>query len=102
MRIVCEVCKTEGDLQLLGNYCRVRHYEGKRENQKAKFFYHQQSKDWIQKQLANSKDSTSTKSIGQSVQAIVQECIDPDNLKIGSVHECMPERSSSSWLGHKP
>jgi hypothetical protein len=105
MRIICEVCQTEGYLQQLGNYYRVRHYEGKGENGKGKFYYHQQTKDWIDRQLENTKDSTVNSfsvQTGQSVQVTVQESIDPDNLKIASIHECMPERSSSSWLGHKP
>jgi hypothetical protein len=39
MRIICEVCKQEGYLQQLGNYFRVRHYQGKAETGKGKFFY---------------------------------------------------------------
>ena len=57
MRIICEVCKQEGQLQQLGNYYRVRHYEGKGENGKVKFSYHQQTKVWVESQL-NSKDSS--------------------------------------------
>ena len=54
MRIICEVCKQEGYLQQLGNYYRVRHYEGKAEYGKSKFFYHQQSKEYAQAQLSDS------------------------------------------------
>ena len=43
MRIICEVCKQEGYLQQLGNYFRVKHYQGKSECGRSKFFYHQQS-----------------------------------------------------------
>ena len=56
MRIICEVCKIEGYLQKLGNYYRVRHYEGKGSNGTGKFSYHQQTKEWVQNQLSN-KDS---------------------------------------------
>ena len=55
MRIICEICSQEGYLQQLGNYYRVRHYQGKIEHSKGKFFYHQQTKDWVQSQ--QSKDS---------------------------------------------
>ena len=47
MRIVCEVCKQEGYLQQLGNYYRVRHYRGKAEYGKSKFYYHQQTISYI-------------------------------------------------------
>jgi len=35
-------------LQQLGNYYRVRHYQGK-----GKFSYHQQTKSWVQSKLSN-------------------------------------------------
>ncbi len=58
MRIICEVCKQEGYLQQLGsNYFRVRHYAGKGINGKGKFFYHQQTKEYVLNQL-NNKVST--------------------------------------------
>jgi hypothetical protein len=34
------------------NYFRVRHYAGKGINGKGKFFYHQQTKEWVQSQLS--------------------------------------------------
>ncbi len=84
MRIMCEVCKVEGYLQQLGNYYRVRHYEGKGENGKGKFYYHQQTREYVEKHL-NSKVSNETNvkgAIGQSGQVSVQESIDPDKLKL--------------------
>jgi len=58
MKIICVVCKVEGYLQQLGkNYFRVRHYQGKDSNSKAKFSYHQQTKVWVESQL-NSKGSS--------------------------------------------
>ena len=57
MRAICEVCKQEGYLQQLGNYYRVRHYQGKNEAGKGKFYYHQQTKGWVEAQLS-SKDSS--------------------------------------------
>ena len=56
MRIICEVCKQEGYLQQLGNYYRVRHHEDKAGNGKGRFYYHQQTKDWVQSR--QSKDFT--------------------------------------------
>ena len=91
MRILCEVCKLEGYLQQLGNYYRVRHYECKSEHGKGRFFYHHQSKDWVQKQSENTKDSSENKSninaaVGQvGVQVGVHQgvqTINPDNLKL--------------------
>jgi len=53
MRINCEVCGIEGYLQTLGDYHRVRHYEGiNPEAGESKFHYHQESKDWVQKKLS--------------------------------------------------
>ena len=85
MRIICEVCKQEGQLQQLGNYYRVRHYEGKGENGKVKFSYHQQTKVWVESQL-NSKDSSGDQlntDAGQtnplSVQNLVRD--DCNNIK---------------------
>ena len=53
VRIICQVCSQEGYLQQLGNYFRVRHYAGiNPETGKAKFYYHQQSKEHAETQLA--------------------------------------------------
>ena len=63
MRIICEVCKVEGYLQQLGNYYRVRHYNGKAEYGKSKFYYHQQSKEYAEQQLSNSSSSNAQKTL---------------------------------------
>ena len=63
MRIICEVCKQEGYLQQLGNYFRVRHYNGKAEYGKSKFYYHQQSKEYAQQQLSNSSSLNAQKTL---------------------------------------
>ena len=63
MRIICEVCKQEGYLQQLGNYFRVRHYKGKVEYGKSKFFYHQQSKKYVEEQLGKSTSLNSQKGL---------------------------------------
>ena len=53
MRIICEVCSQEAYIQKLGNYYRCRHYSGKdSETGKAKFYYHQQSKEYAETQIA--------------------------------------------------
>jgi len=53
VRIICEVCKESGYLQQLGNYFRVRHYAGiNPETGKAKFYYHQQTKEYALSQMA--------------------------------------------------
>ena len=53
VKIECEVCNQLGYLQQLGNYFRVRHYAGMNpETGKAKFYYHQQSKEYAETQLS--------------------------------------------------
>jgi hypothetical protein len=53
VRIVCQICSQEGYLQQLGNYFRVRHYASiSPETGKAKFYYHQQIKEYAETQLA--------------------------------------------------
>jgi hypothetical protein len=53
MRVICEVCPQEAYIQKLSNYYRCRHYAGiNPETGKAKFYYHQQSKDYAETQLA--------------------------------------------------
>ena len=83
MKIECEQCHKVGYLQQLGNYFRVRHYEGINPNTgKSKFYYHQQSRDWAQKQAAISKDFTNASNLGQDCGQPVQGFIDPDTLKL--------------------
>ena len=63
MRIICEVCKQEGYLQQLGNYYRVRHYQGKADYGKSKFYYHPQTKEYAQQQLSNSSSLNAQKTL---------------------------------------
>ena len=52
MRTECEQCHRIGYLQILGNYAKVRHYKGiNKETNKSEFFYHQQSKDYVERTL---------------------------------------------------
>jgi hypothetical protein len=62
-RIICEVCKQEGYLRQLGNYSRIRHYEGKAEYGKSKFFYHQQSKEYVEQQSNKSSGLNAQKTL---------------------------------------
>ena len=56
MKIVCEQCKKEGYLQVLGSYYRIRHYSGiNAKTKKSMFYYHQQSKGYIQSLLREQK-----------------------------------------------
>ena len=77
MRIICEVCKLEGYLQQLGNYSRVRHYRGK-----GKFYYHQQTRDWVQTQLRNIEQLNTT--TDQNTQLIDQNTSTEDCNKLKS------------------
>ena len=53
VKIECQVCHKLGYLQQLGNYFRVRHYAGKNKTTgKAKFYYHQQNREYAETQLA--------------------------------------------------
>ena len=53
VKIECEKCHRVGYLQQLGNYFKVRHYEGiNRSTKKSKFSYCQQSKDYVLRQLS--------------------------------------------------
>jgi hypothetical protein len=67
MRNECEVCKVEVYLQQLGNYYRIRHYEGKGENGKGKFFYHQQTKDYAESKLRELKQNLSIRKESNTV-----------------------------------
>ncbi len=53
MKIVCQVCGTEGYLQHIGkNYHRVRHYERlDPKSRKPIFTYHQQNSDYIKSRI---------------------------------------------------
>ena len=89
MRIKCQVCQVDGYLQVLGNYARVRHY--KRINpitKKSEFFYHQQSKDYVERTLRdikpNEKSGTDTKEECSSVQCKTENNIEHKLNDLGS------------------
>ena len=94
MRIKCQVCGDLGYLQRLGHYCRVRHYRGiNKDTNKSEFFYHQQSKDYVERILRDikpdEKSGTDTKEECSSVQCKSENNID---LKLGiSSQNCIME-----------
>ena len=97
VRIICEVCKESGYLQQLGNYFRVRHYAGiNPETGKAKFYYHQQSKEYAETQI----DIVKKQGNLLKQQTIEQlNNLDRSNLKdLSSVSS----GRSLVWLGHQP
>jgi hypothetical protein len=53
VRLKCEQCEIEGFLQQIGkNYYWIRHYKGLNfDTKKSQFFYHQQSKDYVERIL---------------------------------------------------
>ena len=57
VRIECEQCHQIGFLQRIGkNYYRIRHYKGLNPiTKKSEFFYHQQSKDYVERALKDIK-----------------------------------------------
>ena len=82
MKIECEQCHQVGYLQQLGNYFRIRHYEGiNPDTGKGRFYYHQQSRDWVQEHLSGTKDSTNASINDQVSGQSIQGFIDPDTLK---------------------
>jgi hypothetical protein len=65
MKIVCEVCGNQGQLQHLSeNYYRVKHYLGS-VNGKLRFDYHKQSLEYIKDVLNNSEEHNSIDPIDQ-------------------------------------
>ena len=105
VRIVCEQCKELGYLQVLGNYCRIRHYD-KIIDGKSTFHYHQISRQYAEKCLSEIKDKTDVNSEKpdneSSVQVINTEHLQSGHLNLGLESENKEGRSSSSWLGRKP
>jgi hypothetical protein len=79
VKIECEQCHELGYLQQLGNYFRVRHYEGIDKNTgKSKFYYHQQNREYALSQLENIK-----KGENLSVQhSSIEECSSGLDLKL--------------------
>ena len=82
MRLKCEQCGMEGFLQQIGkNYYRIRHYKGLNPiTKKSEFFYHQQSKDYVERTLKDIKPNenldTSNKGQCSSVQCKTQNNIE--------------------------
>ena len=82
MRIKCQVCQIDGYLQQIGKgYFRIRHYKGiSKETNKSEFFYHQQSKDYVERALKDIKPNenldTSNKGQCSSVQCKTQNNIE--------------------------
>ena len=91
-------CHKLGYLQQLGNYFRVRHYDGVNPiTGKSKFSYHQQSKEY-----AISKLGGTGKAENLIVQdAMVEKCSSglDQNLQELSPKSC---GRSLVWLGHQP
>ena len=84
MRVKCQVCQVDGYLQVLGNYARVRHYKGINPiTKKSEFFYHQQSRDYIENLNINGKGQCS------SVQCKTENTIDlkPSSPNLNCVKE---------------
>ena len=100
MKIACEVCGNKGYLQHIGkNYYRIRHYKGLNPvTKKSEFFYHQQSKDYVERALKGFEpnENLGTSSDGQcsSVQCKTENTIEHklSNLGLESRNE---GRSSS-------
>jgi hypothetical protein len=87
MKIICEQCKKEGYLQVLGSYCRIRHYSGiNAKTKKSMFYYHQQSKGYIQSILREQKLGLGPEPNGKQCSS-GQDNIDPHLLNNGSFTE---------------
>ena len=111
MKIKCEVCKQEGYLQQLGNYFRIRHYEGKGANGKGKFYYHQQTPAYVKSQLPESEfcsaEKTLTKVGEYGCGKTGQESVQKENehltsLKTGLEQENKSVRDSPSLVWGRP
>jgi hypothetical protein len=91
VRIVCQVCIQEGYLQQLGNYFRVRHYAGKNpKTGKAKFYYHQQTKEYALSQLSHNQTPKP-----------IDHLITPEHLNLKD-SSLISSGRSPVWLGHQP
>jgi hypothetical protein len=99
VKIECEVCHKEGYLQRIGNnYFRVRHYAGKNpQTGKAKFYYHQQTKNYTETQLAlkNTKGKLKQKSNN------IDRLNNTEHLNL-SKSSLVSSGCSLVWLGHQP
>jgi hypothetical protein len=96
VKIKCEVCHQVGYLQQLGNYFRVRHYAGiNPETGKAKFYYHQQNKEYAETQLALTDKQGNLKE---------QPFKQLNNIE-HRISQYLGSKSSGCslvWLGHQP
>ena len=96
MRIICQVCKESGYLQQLGNYFRVRHYAGKNpETGKAKFYYHQQTKEYAESQLAGIEKRENLQS------SFIEQLNSHEHLNLSN-SSLISSGRSLVWLGHQP
>jgi hypothetical protein len=93
MKVRCEKCGTEGQLQHIGkNYYRVKHYLGSVDG-KLSFEYHKQSLEYVTDILDIGKER-------RSIDPIDQKNIDPKLLKNSFVNES-EGRGSLAWLGRQ-
>ena len=87
MKIRCEVCGIDGQLQHLSrNYYRIKHYLGSVDG-KARFEYHKQSLEYVQSNLSQKIEG---------IDPIGQENIDPNLLNNGFIYE-KQRAGSSVW-----
>ena len=101
MKIVCEQCKKEGYLQVLGSYYRIRHYSGINDKtKKSMFYYHQQSKGYIQSLLREQKLGLGPEPNGKQCSS-GQESIDPNLLNPSSLNEKNTRAGSSVRIEHQ-
>ena len=98
VRIVCQVCSQEGYLQHLGNYYRVRHYAGKNpETGKAKFYYHQQTKEYAESQLASIEKGENPSQKSNTIEHLNNH----EHLNLSN-SSLISSGRSLVWLGHQP
>jgi hypothetical protein len=91
VKIECQVCHQPGYLQQLGNYFRMRHYAGKNpETGKAKFYYHQQTKEYALSQMDSKQNSKP-----------IDHLTIPEHLNLKDSSLILSGRSLV-WLGHQP
>jgi hypothetical protein len=91
VKIECQVCHQQGYLQQLGNYLRVRHRAGKNpETSKAKFNYHQQTKQYALNQMSHKQTSKP-----------IDHLTSPEHLNLKD-SSLISSGRSPVWLGHQP
>ena len=98
MRIICEVCQQEGYIQKLGNYYRCRHYAGKDpKTGKARFYYHQQSKEYAESQLAGIEKGENLNQKSNTIEQLNNH----EHLNLSN-SSLISSGRSLVWLGHQP